>query len=760
MTIGNTAEIDKLVHRSDLAIGEVCACPACAGTLQHDDGMVLHAVSSPQDFFAMQGSVDRLAGTTAANGKPIWTADQIAAHLNRSGSSWVGGPDPATQGDTNLREITFGFHESQQTLADNGYVYVEDGEAYGLDEYFNFAAFNADQRAAARVAMGFWDDVVSVSFRETSDIDVADIAFGNLASAPQTQAYARLPDGTIVPGDPELNAQVERIVGDVWVSASQPSNFQLKPGGYGLNTLTHEIGHAIGLLHPGDYNFGPGFSVSYANGAEYYQDARNYTIMSYWNPRDIGARDYNWNTMSLAYGGTPMIHDILAVQKMYGVDTTTRTGNTVYGFNSTAGKDVFDFTINVAPTVTIWDAGGTDTLDASGYLVDQEINLNPGSLSSIGGVTQAEALSRLSFEQVNANRAAQGFAPTTRATYDANMAALAANAFLGRLTDNVGIAYGATIENAVGGSGNDVLVANDVANVLTGGAGNDLVSYREATAGVSASLLSARGTAGAANGDRYVTVEGLEGSAFNDTLIGNGFDNLLIGGAGADVLNGGGGVDTASYRTATRSVMVSLQTMTGSLGDAAGDRLTSIEALEGGAGDDMLIGWTGNDTLTGGAGNDMLVGNAGNDTLVGGLGDDNLQGGAGNDALTGGAGNDALDGGAGNDVLNGGLGNDRLFGGAGNDVFRFTDLGGADGIADFTRGQDRIDVSGLDAVAGGAVDAFAWIGGAAFSSTAGELRSYVDNGAYFVAGDVNGDGVADFTIQTYVQIVQSDMIFA
>ena len=86
-------------------------------------------------------------------------------------------------------------------------------------------------------------------------------------------------------------------------------------------------------------------------------------------------------------------------------------------------------------------------------------------------------------------------------------------------------------------------------------------------------------------------------------------------------------------------------------------------------------------------------------------------------------------------------------------------FGGADTIADFRRGQDRIDLSGIDAVTGGGDDAFNWVGSNAFSGTAGELRGYSQGGAFFLAGDVNGDGVADFTIQVNTTILTTDLVF-
>lgn len=486
------------MNNNDLVLAHLddagCNCPACTGGFDPGDA-----------------SLDPAAGGTA-NNKPIWTAEQIAQYLNRNGTEW-GVTGVASDGDASV--LNYGFFNTQEQVGANGYTYTLNGTDYALNEYFGFAAFSDAQRSATREAFSYWDDLVTTSFQETS-ADQGDMNFGNLTNRPGTQAYARLPSAS-VSSNAEVNRQAYDIVGDVWVTGTTASNFQLDEGLYGMNTLVHEIGHSLGLSHPGNYNFAPGFAVTYANGAEYAQDARNYSIMSYWNPRDIGStptgvptRDFDWSLMAIAYGATPMVHDILAVHNMYGADPTTRTGDTVYGFNSNAGRDSFDFDKTPWPTMAIYDAGGNDTLDASGYDVAQTIDLTPGLLSSIGGITYEEARETLTFEQVNANRAAAGYAPVTQTTYDTNMAAFAADPdFRGRLTDNVGIAYGTIIENAEGGSGEDLIIGNTAANVLDGNAGDDR----------------------------------LEGRAGADKLNGGDGADRLIGGDGVDQLSGGAGED-------------------------------------------------------------------------------------------------------------------------------------------------------------------------------------------------------------------------
>ena len=482
----------------------------------------------PEDLDA---SLDPFAGGTAYD-NDIWTPDQIAAYLNRNGTKW-GTTGVASDGDASV--LNFGFFNTQDQVAANGYTYEFGGVYYGLNEYFGFTAFNAAQRAATREAIQSWDDVIATDFAETS-ADQGDINFGALNNRPGTQAYARLPSAS-VSSNASVNAQAYDIVGDVWVTATTASNFQLDEGLYGMNTLVHEIGHSLGLSHPGNYNFAPGFAITYANGAEYAQDIRNYTIMSYWNPREVGIQDHDYRMGTIAYGSTPMIHDIYAAQKMYGAETTTRTGNTTYGFNAsadTAGRDSFDFAKTPAPVMTIWDAGGIDTLDASGYSTNQKIDLTPGSLSSIGGVTLAEAPT---LAEVNVNRAAAGYAPLSQTNYDIRMNNLRANPDAGLLVDNVGIAYGVTIENAVGGKGNDLIIGNSASNRLSGGAGDDIINGGAGTD----YLTGGSGSdtfIGDVNGATYVTKRGtLSLDVITDFV--SGTDKIDLRGIDADATSFG-----------------------------------------------------------------------------------------------------------------------------------------------------------------------------------------------------------------------------
>jgi Ca2+-binding RTX toxin-like protein len=245
---------------------------------------------------------------------------------------------------------------------------------------------------------------------------------------------------------------------------------------------------------------------------------------------------------------------------------------------------------------------------------------------------------------------------------------------------------------------------------------------------------------------------GAAGSQGKHELVGgNGDDTYTIRSANDTVIEKAGqGYDlVAAYIDYTLGAHVEALRLVGDGLTGTGNELDN--RIVGSAGADKIYGLAGDDSLQGGGGDDFIWGGIGNDTLKGEDGDDSLWGGDGNDMLIGGDGDDILYGEAGNDIIQGGAGNDRMTGGAGNDIFRFRaddiGTGTVDTITDFTRGQDKIDLSAIDAKAATAAnDAFSFIGTQTFHKVAGELRYEQVGGQTKIYGDVNGDGVADFTI--------------
>lgn len=280
--------------------------------------------------------------------------------------------------------------------------------------------------------------------------------------------------------------------------------------------------------------------------------------------------------------------------------------------------------------------------------------------------------------------------------------------------------------------------------------------------GVNDELVTLSGTDGAdrITADPTFTTH-IFGLAGSDTLIGNAVGSMLNGGTGDDRYIVKGMADTvveaansgydavASYTNYTLLANVEALRLQGDAHVGNGNELDN--RLVGGVGNDTLHGMLGNDAIQGGAGNDVLFGDEGNDELRGDAGADTLWGGAGSDTLYGGDGADSLHGGAADDIIEGGAGNDQMWGGEGSDVFRFrNDVVAAhdtDEIFDFVRGSDHIYLRSIDSKSATTVDdAFTYIGGQAFHHVAGELQVKAYGDGMKVSGDVNGDGVADFSI--------------
>lgn len=580
----------------------------------------------------------------------------------------------------------------------------------------NFTPVNAMQMQATLAALASYSDVCKLKVTNVGNNANGDIRVFNNVDV--------VTAATFYPGP--------NIGGDILINGSDPDYASPVRGNWAYLTILHEVGHALGLSHPGAYNGG---YPTYFGSAEFQQDSLQYTVMSYFEASNTGA-DHEIGGV-VRYADTLLLYDILAIQSIYGQNLSVRTGGSTYGFHSTSGIAAYDFTKNLDPIICIWDAGGTDTLDFSGFTAATRMDLRPGSFSDTP-----------------------------------------------EMTKNVSIAYGTIIENAVGGSGNDVITGNSANNTIWGGAGHDWIGggfgndvlYGQLGNDTLYGSVGADTMYGGSGNDTYyvddpndavretsstdgkdtlrvvslpntmmsytlpanvedLIIEGQFiargfGNELNNTMSGNGAPNSLRGFAGDDTIYGslgdtlyGGlgndvyivdldfplvvenaneGIDTVlSASTFTLPKNVERLALTSNFADFQRGTGNSLDntILGNGARDD-IYGLDGNDFLGGRGNDDRIWAGNGDDTVYGDGGSDWLYGGAGADKLIGGAGNDYIVGNADSDTLIGGYGSDWLEGDLGADTFVFdSPLSGSgfgpnlDTIIDFNTAEDFILLS-------------------------------------------------------------------
>jgi Ca2+-binding RTX toxin-like protein len=309
-------------------------------------------------------------------------------------------------------------------------------------------------------------------------------------------------------------------------------------------------------------------------------------------------------------------------------------------------------------------------------------------------------------------------------------------------------------DQLIGGGGNDTLNGGIGKDTMQGGTGDDIYIVDSGAdlvlenAGEGSDTIQTKSSYSLANlpNVENLTYTGtaaatLTGNAANNQISGGSANDTIDGGAGADTMAGGTGADTylvdnpgdVIVENASAGVDTVKASVTFTLA-ANVEKLTLIG--------NTAIDGTGNslaNTISGNGSANSLYGLDGIDTLIGGDGDDHLYGGLGGDTLRGGAGTDFLTGGSGRDKFDWDSASDAGLGAA------------RDQVLDFRPAADKLDLSTIDAKAGTTTnDPFKFVGGAAFSGTAGELRAQVihdASGDYtIVQGDVNGDGVADFEV--------------
>ncbi|MEJ2806688.1 M10 family metallopeptidase, partial [Pseudomonas sp. CCNWLW250] len=533
------------------------------------------------------------------------------------------------------------------------------------NEYEAGYVLSSAQQSSIVDALGAWSSVANIKFTQVTETstNVGDLRFGGYGDMDTgTAAWAYYPSRT--PSG-----------GDVWIGpvTNNPAPVE---GTYDYLTFMHEIGHALGLKHPFDQGLSNPTVL-----ASQYDDVR-YTIMSYDNA-------YSYEPT------TPMLLDIAAIQRLYGANTQWQAGNNTYSWAS--DQSVFE---------TIWDAGGTDTIDASNQVAAVRINLNEGQFSKIG----------------------KTFLDPSDKVFNEGLA----------------IAYGAKIENAVGSAFNDSLIGNALGNVLNGlagkdsmagGAGNDTYVVDDAgdivseTSTLATEIDTVRSSVTWALGANLenLTLSGNSsingtGNALNNTLIGNDGNNVLNGSAGRDTLIGGAGNDTYVLDQAAELTLLRESVSQGTdslvIGYAASSASSVVDLNLSNLGsiENVTLSGAGAFSVSGNSLNNSLVGNAAANVLNGQGGADTLDGGAGNDTyyvdnvgdtviergasilevdsvissisytlganlealtLSGTAGisgtgnglNNRITGNAGANTLDGGIGIDTLAGGTGNDTY-------------------------------------------------------------------------------------------
>lgn len=292
---------------------------------------------------------------------------------------------------------------AKQITRENCKFYDRNGDGK-ISVGFNIShGFTGPQKARIREALKYWEDVAKISFVENGSNTDGHITINGVPGS--SSGHAFLPS--------QFNSRVTATIG-TWGGDGKPAI-----GSQFLSLVIHELGHTLGLSHPGEYD---GWGFNYRGSAEYAQDTKARSVMSYWDETNQPGYNFNW------HGPTaPMIDDIAASQRLYGKNLKTRDTDTTYGFNSNSGRELYSLKRkDDKPVFSIWDGGGNDTLDFSGFAQNQKINLNAEAFSDVGG-----------------------------------------------LRGNVSVAKGVVVENAVGGSGDDTLTGNQANNRLKGGMGRD-----------------------------------------------------------------------------------------------------------------------------------------------------------------------------------------------------------------------------------------------------------------------------------------------
>ena len=310
--------------------------------------------------------------------------------------------------------VTFSFMSQAPSYADE-------------EDQTGFQVFNETQKVATRQILEQISQQIGIDFVEVNDTatNFGQLRFGNNSQGKVSAGYAYQPGLSDTAGDLYINAD----------SATAMNN--LVPGSFSWSTLVHEIGHTLGLKHPGNYNAGETSTPVVENLLASTEDSVRNTIMSYVEVPQGQERVF--------FGK----YDMLALRFLYG-GRSYHANDDVYRFTDADGNKL----------ILINDSGGIDTIDVSG--------ITQGKVTSIDVKTGAI----LRQEGVNISLVA---GTDSSIGWVGGFSSNGGTSTSGRADQNISIDYASLIENVIGSRYDDIIVGNQLDNRIEGGLGADTI---------------------------------------------------------------------------------------------------------------------------------------------------------------------------------------------------------------------------------------------------------------------------------------------